>query len=723
MKKTLISAVLLCMVAAATQDCTAQVSVEYGRVRVTRNRSRMPLPYMYDLTTSVMQVTEVYERTIEFHSECDGTCNRGNPCLCPIDCKCRKPNCKGKNPHIMKVSMEQVEKELKSIGRTITSKHGGSLGGDLSGKISGSAEGGGKASGGAGAKGKIEGYEKTESTEKRQSSERQAQSTAAELGDPACAHPGQLKFIHGKLTITVTLVYERVRTVGWWCTPLTGSDNESEHLVRETTIALKVENKSTVRLCPCTRKLPKGSATQPMPEGKGKGTGGGKAQGGGGVFLGGDKDRSSVAIRDKDGKPLGEDGSGYKVRVDGKEVDQDQYKVSVGTKDPSVAVVTMNHSYQPAMGATITVIDPKGTEHVTQRPPDKTQIVNRVTVNRGKSSTKITIIPRVRTQTPDGDVHEHPPGQEPTGTPPGVFLTDDKGFWGGLFEFFEKTASGVLIPVATGYLLNPGTGSTTIINQTPEGATEIEIPNDAYDSAIDTAQKIDPDFGASDVANTVQTGTGLSQSPNSEFTGLNIVRYYVIGGTPFDLHNGGNIVFIVNLGDAKLSATLEVLLAMGGVTLGCLRVDQVSPMANNSVSVSTTLVAPPPGEEAFYASIRLDGKTSNPVPLQMAQGSVSIVALQKTVVEGGTIELVLNAEGGSQRIRGTLSISGPGSFVPQGGQSIEVDATGSISFKVQSSDPGLIHATFTPSEDGGTDELKKDLSKDAGFSKDAFKLD
>lgn len=78
---------------------------------------------------------------------------------------------------------------------------------------------------------------------------------------------------------------------------------------------------------------------------------------------------------------------------------------------------------------------------------------------------------------------------------------------------------------------------------------------------------------------------------------------------------------------------------------------------------------------------------------------MEVIAIQKTVVGGSTVQVELrNSTGG--RILGNLQLSGPGTFIGSGNP-MRFDAWGTAHALVQTSNPGAITLTFVPDENAG----------------------
>ncbi len=657
----------------------------------------------------------------EVNGTCDGTCNRGKPCICNPDCPCRKPPiCSG---HYLEIDRSQVNSQIQSITESLISRYGGSVGTDLAAKsagdinVSGDLGGGVKAgatdSGSKSGSGsvKAEGSESSEKREKNESSSKLSLSGKIALGTEQHSSPGVILIITGRATLEVVTEIYRSQTIT--VRPWTYSNTTSVRYGGSTSIGIKVENKIDPGICPCRG---------PRPEkDKGDGDGNGKEEKEKGVYLGGSDKESYVAVRNHEPDSEGKRNNTVRVQVDGKEVAKDDYRAAPGKKDPSITVYRIRHSSDPSMGATINVVDKSGNEHEISRPPDSITLVNRVNVSRNRTTTTVTVSPEVKKKAPDGSETVASPKDSPTGEPPTVFLKDDKGFWTDVGDFLNKTIPGILIPVGTTLMLNRSAKGGSSVVSNPDGSTSINIPNEVYDPAVEKARKTNPDFGPGDVAGGVGTGLGLSEGANP-ISGLAIVSYCVVGGSPTDVQTGSEVVFVLRTQSATVSqASVTVPLEANGAGIGFMKVSSVSTAGEGMTTVSATIAEMPPGVEDFSARVGVGAAQSNAVRFSVARNSVDLTALQKIVTEGNIVTLMLRSPSGG-RIAGTLSITGPGKILPGMTQSVKVDATGSISYQVETDDPGMINATFTPETSKPGSDLGGFLDK-AGIAMDDLKME
>jgi hypothetical protein len=107
------------------------------------------------------------------------------------------------------------------------------------------------------------------------------------------------------------------------------------------------------------------------------------------------------------------------------------------------------------------------------------------------------------------------------------------------------------------------------------------------------------------------------------------------------------------------------------------------------------------------ATILGGGAVSNPVILGLEPGKVEVVALQTVVLSGTAVKVTLTSTTGGP-IKGTLIITGPGTFIT-GGTTAQFDTWSTTSTVVLTSQPGNITLTFEPDSSGGTDDAFADL--------------
>jgi hypothetical protein len=257
----------------------------------------------------------------------------------------------------------------------------------------------------------------------------------------------------------------------------------------------------------------------------------------------------------------------------------------------------------------------------------------------------------------------------------------------------------VAIPLGTAYLLRPqASGGGGAVQTAADGTTTIEVPNETYDQALDTARKSDPTFGNESVAGSIEGGSAREVPQPEGAQDLVITSVFAPGCSTDCLPTGAVVVFQLQgnpaLYDTFVLGSVHVDLEGGGVMAGAMAVQELwmdagSGAASVTASLPHGLVAP---DGTVTAVVKCGGVSSQPVVLGLDPGDVGIVAVQTVVETGGSVQVILSSSCGG-RILGALTLTGAGSFL-EGGKTIRIDAWATAYATIVTTNPGSIHVTF-----------------------------
>ncbi|GEM_PF-1748784 len=397
-----------------------------------------------------------------------------------------------------------------------------------------------------------------------------------------------------------------------------------------------------------------------------------------------------------------------RVEVDGKALGPERVSSRTARDGARFTLVETRIGPRPR-GARIRVTAVDGRCYEGERPPDRIVLSSKTQLSRGPKTTTIEVVPEVKTVDPEGVETVHPAGKAPGAETPRAQVEDDEAFFRTLFDLVGMTAN-TLVSAGTTYLLlsesrGPSGGG---VRTKPDGTTTMEMPNEAYDQAMETTQRAHPDFDHEDVADSVSTG--LQKGVAGIGDGITVNRVLVPGGSPDSLEPGAEVVFLLVV-DEKIAGgfrlgSVRVDLVAGGVPAGCMLVHDAS--ADPSTGAGSVVATLPAGvtspDGSLEATICAGEKTSNPVPLRLHQ-DVEVSVSMKVAPSGTSVTATLTSTCNGS-IHGFLRLTGPGTFVG-GGQEMRFDAWGTATAEILTANAGQIAVTFHPDEGpGAVDEMK-----------------
>jgi hypothetical protein len=412
-----------------------------------------------------------------------------------------------------------------------------------------------------------------------------------------------------------------------------------------------------------------------------------------GLFVGEEKGWVTFAL------PLGRPLNPAKLKAfrNGRPLSEVRYEAA---PDGRATLVSFRDDGRACQGVTLSVRTADGILHGARRPPDEVELFCETTIERKDGKTRITTRPSVTHRSPGGKSQKAPPGRGPGGQgKTAVRAKEEDGFFEKLLGFLGRTSSSLLIGMGTGLVMSELTASKKghVRVDATDGTCTIEVPDEVYDDALNTAIAQNPNYGAQDIGKGFDLVIMESRPAETASAGWTVTRYYATGGSVYTLRPGQSVVFhLSGKGPAPTYANTRVPLLMDGCVRSYLTVTAVGRDGHGPV-VSTRLASTTQGLSGLLqARVEVGGRASKPVPLGLSRNAFEIRVLQSVVQTGTSVLVVVENQSGGP-IQGTLVLAGPGRFARNGSTRLAIDTAGSrVTETIHTTSAGQVNVRFDP---------------------------